>query len=609
MMEEHGQSLVSLMIVVGVAFLIPIVLERFRIRALPVVVAEIIAGLLLGKSGFDLIGHDPWLELLSLFGFIYLMFLSGLEIDFSAFGGRRAKKNGPNAPVTASILFLFILVISYGLSLLLVQMKMAEDPYLMTIIISTISLGVVVPVLKEKKLLSEPVGQVLLLTTVIADFVSMILLSVYIAVQAGSVVSLLLLILFFAVVAGVYVLIKRFSIPALTKLLGHGTIQLGMRATFALLLLLVVVSESLGVENILGAFLAGVTVSLLGPSKTFVRQLDSFGYGFLIPIFFMMVGINLEIWGLFADWRVLMLIPVLLIFLFVSKIVPALLLRVWFDWKTVLGSGALLSSTLSLVIAASTIALELELITDAVYGALILVAIVSCIIFPVVFNRLMPEAEKKPLSVGIVGANHMTLPIAPDLAAHNFRVSLYSASYTEQDRAQVGKSGVKFTDVPSLEEKVLADKGLFDHEIVVLGTSDDADNIRLAEAARASGKERIVVRIEDPSLYEQYYGQGYTVFSTLHASRTLLRALVEQPTMVRLFSNERDTTREIVLGNSHYHNELLRNLPNLTGVLVLRVYRNDSFLIPHGNTELLLGDRLLVSGGPDELDKLTAALT
>ena len=62
---------------------------------------------------------------------------------------------------------------------------------------------------------------------------------------------------------------------------------------------LVALSESLGAENILGAFLAGVLVSLLSPNKELVQQLDSFGYGFLIPIFFVMAGVKLNIWSLF----------------------------------------------------------------------------------------------------------------------------------------------------------------------------------------------------------------------------------------------------------------------------------------------------------------------
>ncbi len=72
-----------------------------------------------------------------------------------------------------------------------------------------------------------------------------------------------------------------------------------------LILLFVALSETMGVENILGAFLAGVVVSLLSPGRDFVHQLDSFGYGFLIPIFFVMVGVGFDFASLFENPRIL----------------------------------------------------------------------------------------------------------------------------------------------------------------------------------------------------------------------------------------------------------------------------------------------------------------
>jgi Kef-type K+ transport system membrane component KefB len=82
MAETH--SFVPLLIVVLLAFLVPLVLSRFRRMRVPVVVGEILAGIIVGDSGLKLVGHDPMLEVLSLLGFAYLMFLSGLEVDFEA---------------------------------------------------------------------------------------------------------------------------------------------------------------------------------------------------------------------------------------------------------------------------------------------------------------------------------------------------------------------------------------------------------------------------------------------------------------------------------------------------------------------------------------------
>ena len=85
-------SLVSLVVVIIAAFLTPIVLNRLRLKSVPVVVAEMIAGLIIGKSGFDWVEHGPWIEILSSLGLIFLMFLSGVEIDFSMFLNSRKKR-------------------------------------------------------------------------------------------------------------------------------------------------------------------------------------------------------------------------------------------------------------------------------------------------------------------------------------------------------------------------------------------------------------------------------------------------------------------------------------------------------------------------------------
>lgn len=608
---EHTTSLTSLMIVVALAFLVPVLLHQFRLKLIPVVVAEILVGLAVGKTGFDWVKEDPWLELLSLFGFIFLMFLSGLEIDFGALRGKGARASGGVNPLKASLLiFAMILALSYAASYGMAEVGLASDPYLMTIIISTISLGVVVPVLKENRLMPTPLGQTILLTTVISDFVTMILLAVYISMLSGKASDVILLLLFFVVVFAVYRFIRRFQGKGLLRLLGSGTSQVGTRAVFALILLFVVLSESFGVENILGAFLAGVIVSLMAPRKELVHQLESFGYGFLIPIFFVMVGVRLDLRALFANPKVLIFIPLLLAAVFLTKLIPALLLRRWFSWRESLASGVLLSSTLSLVIAAATLALELGIIDGDTHGALIMMAVLSCLLFPILFNQMFPKLVPTPTKVSIVGANHMTLPISLDLQKDGYEVGLFSARSASGDERGEHQDYSRFPlrKLTDLSEDTLNKHGVFDADIVVAGSMNDADNTRLARLARDREVPHIVVRIEDPALMETVRTEGFNVFSTLNASRTLLKALIEHPSAVRLLSQENDTLREIRMDNPQYHEIPLRQLPFLGDALIVRIYRGESFLIPHGSTLLLRGDRLLVSGGAEQLEALTREL-
>lgn len=609
-MDSHT-SLTSLMIVAAVAFFIPVVLHQLRLKVLPVVVAEILVGLMIGKSGFNLIANDPWLELLSLLGLIYLMFLSGLEIDFRQIRSKRKGKgtnSGPNPFVAACMIFIGIIAVSYLLAQGLDLMGLVSDQYLITIMIATISLGVVVPVLKEQKLIETPLGQTILLVSVIADFVTMILLAIYISMLSESMGRMVLLLVFFVVVVLVYYGIRKFAKGKWVEMIHRGSSQLGTRGVFALILLFVVLSENMGVENILGAFLAGVIISLLAPDKSFTHQLESFGYGFLIPIFFIMVGVKLNIWELFKDWKILLFIPVFLIAIYISKVIPMLLLRMWFSWKEALGSGILISSTLSLVIAAATVALELEIIDESLHGALILVAIITCLISPIYFNRLVKKHEKGKSRISIIGANHVTLPVSQDLLREGYLVDVFSAKSSEFESKEEQYERFPLKQVPQLDVSSLEARGAFEAEVIVCGSMDEDLNITIARYARKAGIERLIVRTEDPEKVRQAEHEGFTVFSTLYSSRILLKGLIEHPSVLRLITQHDDSIQEIEVRNPLYNHKLLREMPFLGNALVLRVYRGESFIIPHGSTEINLGDRLLVSGAGEHIQDMKSEL-
>ena len=146
-------------------------------------------------------------------------------------------------------------------------------------------------------------------------------------------------------------------------------------------------SRGVGAENILGAFLAGVVVSLLNPDEEMVEKLDSFGYGFFIPIFFIMVGVDLNIPSLIKEPKLLIIIPILIVAFIISKLIPVMFIRRWFDMKTTIASAFLLTSTLSLVIAAAKISERLNAISAETSGILILSAVITCVFVPIIFKN------------------------------------------------------------------------------------------------------------------------------------------------------------------------------------------------------------------------------
>ena len=612
---EHGMSVTSLLIVILVAFMTPIILHKFKLNIIPVVVAEILMGLIIGKSGLNLVETDMWLETLSSLGFIFLMFLSGLEIDFTAFSRNKKRvklPNGrlePNTFFVASIIFTGIFIVSLGLSYLFVLAGFIDNAFLMTLIISTISLGVVVPTLKEAHLMKTAIGQIILLVAVIADLVTMILLAVFVSLQDGGEGSTWLLLILFVSGILLYFLAKRFKNRTFLESMSTGTVQIGTRAVFTLIIVLVAISETVGAENILGAFLAGVLVSLLSPNPNLVHKLDSFGYGFLIPIFFVMIGVDLDVWSLFGDRKLLLLIPLMLIGLLISKLLPVYLLKIWYDKNTVIASSFLLTSTLSLVIAAATIGERIGVITKEMSGTFILVAVITSVFTPIVFKKVFPfETENmKKTKIAFIGANQFTLPVYTELKSGAYESTLY---HTKQEKNEKSTSD-SFFDIVGLADysiESLDKTDVYETEIAVVSTGDETTNSTLGIMLKEKGVERVICRAESPKIEATLKENGIEVFSTLLSTKTLLRALIESPHVMNILTNQESSLFEIHLLNSRYEGMTLREFPFTGDVIFVRIFRGKDSIVPHGETELHLQDRLIVTGTKEYVKELKQEL-
>ncbi|CAG9610463.1 Glutathione-regulated potassium-efflux system protein KefB [Pseudoneobacillus rhizosphaerae] len=598
-----------------VAFLTPILMHRLKLNFLPVVVAEIIMGLLIGKSGFNIVHDDVWLSTLSTLGFIFLMFLSGLEIDFSTFKGRKKRdklsngKSEPNAFGVASVIFIGIFALSLGLSFLFVFFGFIENAFLMTLIISTISLGVVLPTLKEAHLTKTTIGQIILLIAVIADLVTMILLAVFVSLNDKAGGNTWLLLILFAAGVGLYFVGKRFKNRTFLETMSKGTIQIGTRAVFALIIILVAVSETVGAENILGAFLAGVLVSLLSPNQELVHKLDSFGYGFFIPIFFVMVGVGLDVWSLLSDPKLLLLIPLLLLALLLSKLVPIYLLIKWYDKKTVIASGFLITSTLSLVIAAATIGERMGIITSEMSGTLILVAIITSVITPIIFKKMFPleVGKQKKIKVAFVGANQMTLPVSLELKSSLYETVMYHMKQEKAD-IQIASSVFEINEIEDYRIETLEKTDIVSTDIVVVSTGNDELNAQLALALKDKGLNRVIVRIDSAELEEGLREKGIEVFSVIMSTKTLMRALIESPSLLSILTNKETSLYEIRMMNEQFAGLSLRRFPFTGDIIFVRIIRGNESIVPHGDTELQMRDRLIVTGSKEYVDELKREL-
>ncbi|HCU8876924.1 TPA: monovalent cation:proton antiporter family protein, partial [Staphylococcus aureus] len=602
----------SLVIVVLAAFLTPIIVNRLNINFLPVVVAEILMGIVIGNSFLNIVERDSILNILSTLGFIFLMFLSGLEIDFKAFKKDKRARQGQNDDESsipghlnlALTVFAFIMIISILLAYVFKWLGLVDDVLLMVIIISTISLGVVVPTLKEMNIMRTTIGQFILLVAVLADLVTMILLTVYGAIngQGGSTIWLIGILVVFTAIS--YILGVQFKRMSFLQKLMDGTTQIGIRAVFALIILLVALAEGVGAENILGAFLAGVVVSLLNPDEEMVEKLDSFGYGFFIPIFFIMVGVDLNIPSLIKEPKLLIIIPILIVAFIISKLIPVMFIRRWFDMKTTIASAFLLTSTLSLVIAAAKISERLNAISAETSGILILSAVITCVFVPIIFKKLFPVPDEfnRKIEVSLIGKNQLTIPIAQNLTSQLYDVTLYYRKDLS-DRRQLSDD-ITMIEIADYEQDVLERLGLFDRDIVVCATNDDDINRKVAKLAKAHQVERVICRLESTTDDTELVDSGIEIFSSYLSNKILLKGLIETPNMLNLLSNVETSLYEIQMLNYKYENIQLRNFPFGGDIIFVRIIRNNESIVPHGDTQLRYGDRLIVTGAKEYVDEL-----
>ncbi|MDH2975512.1 sodium:proton antiporter [Staphylococcus aureus] len=606
----------SLVIVVLAAFLTPIIVNRLNINFLPVVVAEILMGIVIGNSFLNIVERDSILNILSTLGFIFLMFLSGLEIDFKAFKKDKRARQGQNDDESsipghlnlALTVFAFIMIISILLAYVFKWLGLVDDVLLMVIIISTISLGVVVPTLKEMNIMRTTIGQFILLVAVLADLVTMILLTVYGAIngQGGSTIWLIGILVVFTAIS--YILGVQFKRMSFLQKLMDGTTQIGIRAVFALIILLVALAEGVGAENILGAFLAGVVVSLLNPDEEMVEKLDSFGYGFFIPIFFIMVGVDLNIPSLIKEPKLLIIIPILIVAFIISKLIPVMFIRRWFDMKTTIASAFLLTSTLSLVIAAAKISERLNAISAETSGILILSAVITCVFVPIIFKKLFPVPDEfnRKIEVSLIGKNQLTIPIAQNLTSQLHDVTLYYRKDLS-DRRQLSDD-ITMIEIADYEQDVLERLGLFDRDIVVCATNDDDINRKVAKLAKAHQVERVICRLESTTDDTELVDSGIEIFSSYLSNKILLKGLIETPNMLNLLSNVETSLYEIQMLNYKYENIQLRNFPFGGDIIFVRIIRNNESIVPHGDTQLRYGDRLIVTGAKEYVDELKQEL-
>jgi Kef-type K+ transport system membrane component KefB len=376
-------SFSGLLIVTVVAFGAPFLLGLFPRVRLPSVVLEIAAGIVIGPSVLGWVHADQTIAVISTLGLAFLLFLAGLEIDFARLRGRVLKLTA----VGYALSFGISLVVAGGLKLA----GLADAPLLVAITLAATSLGVLIPVLKDAGESGSTLGQLVIAAGSIADFGAIILLSVFFTGEGGTGSTLLLIGSLLALAGAVLIVVRgaerSMRIRADLLRLQDTTAQIRVRGAMVLLVGFAAIAQSLGLEAILGTFMAGAILSLLDGDQAmthpqFRRKLEAIGFGFFIPAFFVTTGVRYDLDALFATTSTVVMIPIFLVALLVVRGVPALLYRGLLGARKSAIAGLLQATSLPFIVAATAIGLDLGVIDAATSAALIAAGLLSVVIFP-----------------------------------------------------------------------------------------------------------------------------------------------------------------------------------------------------------------------------------
>jgi Kef-type K+ transport system membrane component KefB len=373
----------NLLIIAAVALLAPLLLGYAPKLRVPAIVLEIVAGLVLGPSVLGWVTVDATVSVVAALGLANLLFLAGLEIDLHRLRGRTLR----SALLGYAVTLVLGGLVGFGVQAL----GWTESALLVAIGLSATSLGLVIPVLVDARQDDTVVGRLTVAGATVADFAAIVALTLFFSMSgAGIRTTLVLLGVFLGLIVVVALVLTRagrsMRLGEILQRLQDTTAEIRVRAAVLLQIAFVALASWLGLEAILGAFLAGAIVGLLDRDARshprFRAKLAALGYGFTVPVFFVASGVRLDLSGLLSDPSALLRIPLFLMALLVVRGIPALLYRRAVGTRAAIAAGLLQATSLPFLVTASAIGTATGTLSGVTAAALVAAGLLSVLLFP-----------------------------------------------------------------------------------------------------------------------------------------------------------------------------------------------------------------------------------
>ena len=388
-----NQEYISLAAVAAIAAFVPLLIGLFRIK-----VAEVVlllgAGIVFGPEVLGWIQPEGSIELLSELGLGLLFFLAGLELEQRAIRGQSGK--------LAAIGWVLSLVVALIAALIMTETGKVEDTVAVAIALSSTALGTLLPMLRDRGELSTKFGTFFMGAGAWGEFGPIIAIAVLLGTKSSfaAIISLLV----FGVIALLLAVIgNRLATDRVRNIFerGHNTSsQTALRFALLLIIVLLTIASEFGLDAVLGAFIAGVIVRRFAPpseeSKLSVR-IVSIGFGFMIPLFFVVSGANLDIASIIANP-----FPMIrfFIYIFLARGVVQFILyrRALPDPRERARFSLYVATGLPIIVAVTGIEVANGFMTSANAAALVGAGALTVLVFPLVGNALTKSSKDPQLN-------------------------------------------------------------------------------------------------------------------------------------------------------------------------------------------------------------------
>lgn len=391
MISVDSESFLAVVAAAALAALIAGVAGRRVV--VPVVVIELLLGILVGPEVLGLAEPDDFLDFFSSLGLGMLFFFAGYEIDFERIRGSPLR--------LAALGWLISLVLAYSLGGLLALAGVVISLLFTGSAMATTAIGTLIPILSDAGELRTRFGTYLLAAGAMGEFGPILLITLVFSTK-GAVSNAVILVAFvaIAVIAAVVAVRGVGRGWALLERTLETSGQLAIRVAVVTVFALGALASSLGLDLLLGGFVAGVIVRIALKGREvaiFESKLTAVGYGFFIPFFFVVSGIKFNLSALTDDPVNLLKVPLFLALFLIVRGTPALVLyRRELEARDRAALAFFSATQLPLVVAITTIAVEEGHMRSSTAASLVGAAIMSTLIFPLVGLRLRATNPEVP---------------------------------------------------------------------------------------------------------------------------------------------------------------------------------------------------------------------